>query len=87
MDEYAAVVRRFYEIYRPIGRRYNLCVQTKFYSGKKGYIRIYQGDWPNQKLIIKVEKDKDVDCYKRAIEDLESWVRSREDESERYRTA
>lgn len=24
MDEYAAVVRKFYEVYRPIGRRYNL---------------------------------------------------------------
>lgn len=28
MDEYAAVVRKFYEVYRPIGRRYNLRVHS-----------------------------------------------------------
>lgn len=30
MDEYAAVVRKFYEVYRPIGRRYNLRVHSRF---------------------------------------------------------
>ena len=29
MDEYAAVVRKFYEVYRPIGRRYNLRVHSR----------------------------------------------------------
>ncbi len=34
MDEYAAVVRKFYEVYRPIGRRYNLRVHSRFSSSK-----------------------------------------------------
>ena len=87
MDEYAAVVKRFYVIYLPLGRKYNLNIYSKFKVGRPGIIKIYQGDWPKQNQIIKVERDEDIDCYKRAIEELESWARSREDESKRYRTA
>ena len=74
MDEYAAVVRKFYEVYRPIGRRYNLRVHSRFSMNRPGFIKIYQGDGPDRKQIIKVEE-------------LESWARSREDENARYRTA
>ncbi|WP_371296817.1 hypothetical protein [Ruminococcus sp.] len=87
MDEYAAVVKRFYAIYLPLGRKYNLNIYSKFKVGRPGIIKIYQGDWPKQNQIINVERDEDIDCYKRAIEELESWVRSREDENKRYRTA
>lgn len=87
MDEYAAVVRKFYEVYRPIGRRYNLRVHSRFSMNRPGFIKIYQGDGPDRKQIIKVEEDDDVACYKRAIDELESWARSREDENARYRTA
>lgn len=54
---------------------------------RPGFIKIYQGDGPDRKQIIKVEEDDDVACYKRAIDKLESWARSREDENARYRTA
>ena len=87
MDEYEAVVKRFYVIYLPLSRKYNLSIYSKFGVGRTGTIKIYQGDWPKQNQIIKVERDEDIDCYRRAIEELESWVRSREDESKRYRTA
>lgn len=43
MDEYAAVVRKFYEVYRPIGRRYNLRVHSRFSMNRPGFIKIYQG--------------------------------------------
>lgn len=46
MDEYAAVVRKFYEVYRPIGRRYNLRVHSRFSMNRPGFIKIYQGDGP-----------------------------------------
>lgn len=87
MDEYAAVVRKFYEVYRPIGRRYNLRVHSRFSMNRPGFIKIYQGDGSDRKQIIKVEEDDDIACYKRAIDELESWARSREDENARYRTA
>ena len=81
MDEYAAVVRKFYEVYRPIGRRYNLRVHSRFSMNRPGFIKIYR------KQIIKVKEDDDIACYKRAIDELESWAKSREDENARYRTA
>ena len=80
MDEYAAVVRKFYEVYRPIGRRYNLRVHSRFSMNRPGFIKIYQGDGPDRKQIIKVKEDDDIACYKRAIDELESWAKSRKRE-------
>lgn len=60
MDEYAAVVRKFYEVYRPIGRRYNLRVHSRFSMNRPGFIKIYQGEGPDRKQIIKVEEDDDL---------------------------
>lgn len=54
---------------------------------RPGFIKIYQGDGPDRKQIIKVKEDDDIACYKRAIDELESWAKSREDENARYRTA
>lgn len=42
MDEYAAVVRKFYEVYRPIGRRYNLRVHSRFSMNRPGFIKIFR---------------------------------------------
>ncbi len=87
MDEYSEVVKRFYEVYLPLGRKYNLSIHSTFKTGKLGIIRIYQGDWPRQKQIIKVERDGDVDCYKKAIDELESWARNQQKETVKYKTA
>ena len=87
MDEYAAVVKRFYAIYLPLSRKYNLSIDSKFRAGRPGIIKIHQGEWPKQNQIIKVEREEDIDCYKRAIDELESWAKSREAENARYRTA
>lgn len=78
MDEYAAAVRRLYQIYRPIGRRYNLRLHSKFSMYDKGFIKIYQGDGPDRKQIVKVEEEDDIACYKRATDDLESWAKRME---------
>lgn len=87
MDEYAAVVKRFYAIYLPLSRKYNLSIYSKFRAGRQGIIKIYQGDWPKQNQIIKVERDEDIDCYKRAIDELKSWVRNQQKETVKYKTA
>ena len=87
MGEYAAVVKQFYETYLPLRRKYNLSIYRKFRAGSPGIIKIYQGDWPKQNQIIKVERDEDIDCYKRAIEELESWVRNQQKETVKYKTA
>lgn len=44
MDEYAEAVRRFYEVYRPIARRHNLRLHSKFSLHDDGFIKIYQGE-------------------------------------------
>lgn len=87
MDEYAEAVRRFYEVYRPIGRRYNLRVHSSFSLYRPGFIKIYQGDGPDRKQIIKVKEDEDIECYEKATEELIRWEQSRRKENERYRTA
>lgn len=87
MDEYAAVVKRFYAIYLPLSRKYNLSIYSKFRVERTGTIKIYQGDWPKQNQIIKVERDEDIDCYRRAIEELESWARNQQKETVKYKTA
>lgn len=74
MDEYAAVVRKFYEVYRPIGRRYNLRVHSRFSMNRPGFIKIYQGDGPDRKQIIKVEEDDDVACYVRRRHKTQRYV-------------
>lgn len=51
------------------------------------YKRISRETVPIGSRSSKVEEDDDVACYKRAIDELESWARSREDENARYRTA
>ena len=70
-----------------MSRKYNLSIYSKFRAGRPGIIKIHQGEWPKQNQIIKVEREEDIDCYKRAIDELESWAKSREDENARYRTA
>lgn len=87
MDEYAEAVRRFYEVYRPIQRRYNLRAHSSFSLYRPGFIKIYQGDESDKKLIVKVEEDEDIECYKRATDALMNWEKSRRNESRRHRTA
>lgn len=86
------VLREYCELLSPQwmkepNNRYNLRVHSRFSMNRPGFIKIYQGDGPDRKQIIKVEEDDDVACYKRAIDELESWARSLEDENARYRTA
>lgn len=69
MDEYAAVVRKFYEVYRPIGRRYNLRVHSRFSMNRPGFIKIYQGDGPERKMPLQPlckQRGNDRQLYRRS---------------------
>lgn len=87
MDEYAAVVKRFYAVYQPIGKKYKLRVSSRFQPGKKGFIRIYKGERRFREMIIRVEEEDDITCYERAIDALEYWKKNREEENEKYKMA
>ena len=73
MDEYAEAVRRFCEIYRPVARRYNLRLHSKFSLYDDGFIKIYQ----DKKQIIKVEGEDSTLCYRKATEAVISWEESK----------
>ena len=73
MDEYTEAVRRFCEIYRPVARRYNLRLHSKFSLYDDGFIKIYQ----DKKQVIKVEGKDSTLCYRKATEAVISWEESK----------
>ena len=81
MDEYAEAVRNFYQTYRPIARRHNLRLHSRFSLYEDGFIKIYQGDGKDKKQIIKVEEKDDALCYRRATDALISWETNRKREA------
>ena len=82
MDEYAEAVRRFYEEYRPIARRHNLRLHSKFSMYDDGFIKIFQGEGQDKKQIIKVEEKDDALCYRRAMDAVISWEEGRRKEQQ-----
>lgn len=44
MNGYAAAVRRFYDIYRPIARKYGLRMSSHTSIYDDGWIKIYKGE-------------------------------------------
>lgn len=86
-DEYKEMVRKFYGIYRPLEKRYNLRSHMHFSVYDDGLIEVweYRGE-KKGKCILRVKEKKDVDCYKRAIEELNNYRKERE-ETEHGRNA
>lgn len=82
MDEYAEAVRRFYEVYRPIARRHNLRLHSKFSLYDDGFIKIFQGEGQDKKQIIKVEEKDDALCYRRAMDAVIRWEEGRRKEQQ-----
>lgn len=82
MDDYAEAARRFYEVYRPIARRHNLRLHSKFSLHDDGFIKIYQGDGPDEKQIINVKEKDDALCYRRATDEVARWAESRRQEQQ-----
>ncbi len=87
-DEYKQIVRKFYEIYRPLQKRYNLRSHTHFsiYESEDDLIEIweYKGE-TRGKCIIRAKETEEIDCYKRAIDELKNYKQERE-EKERGRS-
>lgn len=84
-DEYGKIVGKFYEIYRPLQRRYNLRSHMCFSIYDDGLIEIwkYRGE-VREKLIVRVSEPEDIDCYNRAIEELESFQKQKEREESKH---
>ena len=50
MNGYAAAVRQFYDIYRPIARRYGLRMSSHTSIYDDGWIKIYKGEGTDRRL-------------------------------------
>ena len=80
-DEYKEIVRKFYEIYRPLQKKYNLRYHMHFsiYESEDDLIEIWEYNGETRGKCIVREKEKEIiDCYKRAIDDLKNYKQERE---------
>ncbi len=88
-DEYKEIVRKFYEIYRPLQKKYNLRYHMHFsiYESEDDLIEIWEYSGETRgKCIVRAKETEDIDCYKRAIDKLKNYKQERE-EKEHGRSA
>lgn len=83
MNEYATAVRQFYDIYRPIARKYGLRMSSHTSIYDDGWIKIFKGEGADRQQVIKVEEENDIDLYNRATEAVISWANSKKERNAR----
>lgn len=79
-EEYEKEIKKFYDVFLPLKRRYNLQMHSHFSIWEEGWIKIYKRDGRKQNLIIKAESESDTACYRMAREQLHSWETARQKE-------
>ena len=78
-DEYKEIVRKFYRIYRPLQKKYNLRSHMHFNIYDEGLIEIWEYRGETQgKCIVRAKEKEDIDCYKRTIDELENYKQEKE---------
>lgn len=82
-EEYKKLVKKFYEIYIPLARKYNLRSHMHFSVDDDGIIEAweYEGEIRG-KCVCRVKEENDAECYKRATEELEYYKKEREDRAD-----
>lgn len=79
-NEYREIVRKYYEIYRPLQKKYNLRDHIHFDIYDDGLIEIWEYDGETKgKRICWVKEEDEIDCYRRAIEELQEYKRKKEE--------
>ena len=71
-------LRRFYEEYDEVRRKYGLTMSAHASIFDDCWIRIWQGSGIKKRMIIKVENESETQCYRIATEALISWVANKE---------
>lgn len=69
MDAYSEAVKRFYSVYMPLKKKYNLRSHehVSIYGDAVIEIWEYDGD-TRKKRVLKIEESDGTDCYNRAAE-------------------
>lgn len=79
-EERRELIKKFYRIYRPLQKKYNLRMHSHFSIYDDGRIKIWEYTGEVQgRCICTVKEREEINCYKRAIEELESYGKSREE--------
>lgn len=84
-EEYTEVVREFYALYRPLQKKHNLRYHMHFDLYNDGLIEIWEYEGEKQKRCISIAREEnDIDCYRRAIDDLKHYQKDSESQPEPY---
>lgn len=89
-DGYTEIIKKFNEIYRPLQKKYNLRSHMHFSLYDDGLIEIweYTGERKGKCICRETAKaEETVDCYRRAIHDLEYYRKGREETEQERSTA
>lgn len=86
---YQILIKQFYEIYRPLQKKYNLRMHSYFDIYGEGLIEIWEGGSSRKRNhVCRIKENRKIWCYKRAIEELKNYESSRKEkqrnEQERY---
>lgn len=78
--EYREAVHKFYEIYRPLQKKYNLRMYLHLSIYDDGLIKAweYHGETKG-KCILRVKEAEDIDCYKKATEELKYYDKDKKE--------
>lgn len=72
--ERRALIRKFYQIYRPLQKRRGLRCHMHFDIYGNNLIEIWEYEGERKgRCICKVKEDTEIACYQRAIDQLESY--------------
>lgn len=80
-DERRALIHEFYQIYRPLQKKRDLRLHSHFsiYPKDDDFIEVWE--YVNDKKvrqIVRAKEENEVECYKRAIEELKSYAEKEE---------
>lgn len=75
-EERSEVLKKFYEIYRPLQRRNNLRMYShcSIYEKDDAFIEIWEYEGEKKvRNICRAKEENEIDCYRRAIDALEAY--------------
>ncbi len=80
-DRYRAAVGSFYEIFRPLQKKYDMRAYMHFSIYDNGWIEIWEHRGEEKgKCILRVEEPGETDCFERAAGELAYYKKMREGE-------
>lgn len=75
-EERRELIHKFYQVYRPLQKRHSLREHSHFDVYGNNFIEIWEQEGDRKgRYICKIKEDTEIECYQRAIEQLEAYSR------------